>query len=341
MLIKTVGKRCFTKASFSLFLAASLFLLCMMTGCQSENTEMLSWAGESPAAQVQTMSIDGMDTAGTYAGKVCVIPKKKAKGKKGKTSFSSSAQLCVEITEQKAVYANNIYQHLYPASVTKLFSAYVILKKGNLDDTVVISKNAANIKEAGAKLCGLKEKEQYSLRSLLKIMLVYSGNDAALAAAEHVGGSEEEFVQMMNDMAASIGAVHSHFVNPHGLHDKEHYTTAYDIYLIMNELVKEEEFTDIINMAKCEIAYQDAEGREKSMSCTSTNQYLTGARAMPENITIIGGKTGNTLAAGSCLAIYSRDGEGNEYISVIMKAGNNDAAFWQTSQLLSQAVKTE
>lgn len=332
MLIKKAKKRCFIKASITIFLAASL--LCNITGCQNKNTELLPWAGDSITAQVQTLSVNGMDTAETYAEKLCVIPKKKTKGKEG-VSFLSSAQLSIEITEQKAIYANNIYERLFPASITKLFSAYVILKKGILDDTVIISKKAANIKEAGAKLCGLQEGEQFSLRSLLEIMLVYSGNDAALAAAEHVGGSEEGFVQMMNDMIASIGAVHSHFVNSHGLHDEEHYTTAYDIYLIMNELIKEEVFTDIIHMAKCDIVYLDAQGNQKNMPCTSTNQYLLGTRAMPENITVIGGKTGNTFAAGACLAIYSKDGAGNEYISVIMKAGNNDAAFGQMSQLLS------
>lgn len=327
MFIKTVRKRC---------LAASLaaFLVLGTTGCRNTNAELLSWPGGSMAAPVQTLSIQGKNKAETYAGNVCVIPKKKAKGKEG-VSFLSSAQLCVNVTEQKAVYANQIYEHLYPASVTKLFSAFVILKYGNLEDMVTVSAEAANITEPGAKLCGMKEGEQYSLRSLLEIMLIYSANDAALAAAEHVGGSVEHFVEMMNDLAVSIGAVDSHFMNPHGLHDDEHYTTAYDIYLILNELVKNQEFVEMIHKDKCEITFLDVDGVEKSMSCTSTNGFLLGTQAAPQGLTIIGGKTGTTLAAGSCLAIYSKGDSGNEYISVILKAGNSQSVFSQMAQLLS------
>ncbi len=327
------------KTFFTIFLATGL--LWNLTGCQNRDMPWLSWTGDSPAAGVQTMSVNGMDTINTYAGNVCVIPKKKAKVKEGMTSFTSLAQLCVEITEQKSLYANNIYERLYPASLTKLFTAYVVLKKGNLDDIVTISKNAANIRETGAKLCGLEEGDQVSLRDLLKMMLVYSGNDAALAIAEHIEGSEENFAKVMNTMAASIGAVDSHFVNSHGLHQEEHYTTAYDIYLVMNELVKNQDFVDIIHMANCEIVYKDVTGNEKRMSCTNTNQYLTGAKQVPEDITIIGGKTGNTLAAGACLAMYSRDLDGNEYISVIMKAVNNDTVFGQMSQLLLEVKEKE
>lgn len=305
-----------------------------LSGCQNQNAEMITWQEKSPAASVQSMSVRGKDRAQAYSDKVCVIPKKKAKGKEG-ISFSSLAQLCINITDQKAIYANNIYEQLYPASVTKLFSAYVILQKANLDDMVTISEHAANITESGAKLCGLKEGDQITLRSLLEIMLIYSGNDAALAAAEYVGGSEEEFVKMMNDLAASIGAVHSHFVNPHGLHDENHYTTAYDIYLMMNELVKDQEFVNMIQKDSCDITYQDAAGTEKKETFLSTNQFLLGTQKAPEGMVIIGGKTGTTFAAGACLAIYSKDEKEKEYIAVIMKALNGDDVFDQMEQLLS------
>ncbi len=300
-------------------------------GCGNKNAELLPFYEESAASQVQSLSIAGMDKAETFAEQVCVIPEKQ---NKGGDSFSSAAQLCVNITDQSLIYADHIYDRLYPASVTKLFSAYVILKYGNLDDMVTISGNAANITEAGAKLSGMKEGEQYSLRSLLEIMLIYSGNDAALAAAEHVGGSEETFAEMMNEEAKKLGAAGSHFVNPHGLHNEDHYTTAYDIYLVLNELVKNKDFTDIVSMAECEVPYQDVSGEEKTLSCTSTNRFLLGTQKAPEGITVIGGKTGTTLSAGSCLAVYSKNEDENEYISVILKAGNGDEVFSQMSRLL-------
>jgi D-alanyl-D-alanine carboxypeptidase len=335
MFIKVTGKR-----FLAVLLAAGL--LAGMTGCQNENAGLLSFQEENPAAQVQSLSVQEMNTAETYAEKLCVISKKKAKkGTKADVSFSSSAQLCINVTDRKVVYASGIYDRLYPASVTKLFSAYVVLKYGNLDDTVVVSENAANITEAGAKLSGMKEGEEYSLRSLLELMLVYSANDAALAAAEYIGGSEEAFVEMMNEEAAKIGAVDSHFVNPHGLHDEDHYTTAYDIYLVLNELIKNQDFTDIINMAQCDISYRDAAGEEKSFECTSTNRYLLETQKEPDGMTVVGGKTGTTYAAGSCLAIYSRDEQKKEYISVVLKAGTGDEVFSQMSKLLEMCSGKE
>lgn len=318
------------------FISMAVILGISVTGCRNRNAELVSFSERSISSPVQTMSVQDMDRAETYAEKLCVIPEKEVEED---DAFSSSAQLCINITDQKAVYANHIYDRLYPASVTKLFSAYVILKYGNLEDMVTVSKTAAGITEAGAKLCGMKEGEQYSLRSLLEIMLVYSANDAALLAAEHVGGSAEKFVKMMNREAVRIGAADSHFVNPHGLHDENHYTTAYDIYLVLNELIKNEIFIEIVNKDECEIPFLDTEGVEKSMKCTSTNQFLLGTQPSPEGMTIIGGKTGTTFAAGSCLSMYGRAEDGKEYIAVILKAANTGEVFAQMSQLLSMCIE--
>lgn len=326
MCIKSSLKRC---VFFSMAVIAGI----SMTGCRNRNAELVSFSDRSMAAPVQAMSVQDIGTAVSYAEKLCVIPEKKA-AEEGE-EFSSSAQLCIDITDQKAVYANHIYDRLYPASVTKLFTAYVILKYGNLEDMVTVSEDAANITEEGAKLCGMKEGEQYSLRSLLEIMLVYSANDAALLAAEHVGTTVGKFVKMMNREAARIGAVDSHFLNPHGLHDENHYTTAYDIYLVLNELIQNKVFTEIVNQEKCEISFLDTEGVEKSMTCTSTNRFLLGMQPSPEGMTIIGGKTGATFAAGSCLSMYAKAEDGKEYIAVILKAANTEEVFSQMARLLS------
>ena len=113
-------------------------------------------------------------------------------------NITASSSLLVNVTDNEFVFADNIYQKLYPASITKIITALVVLEQGNLDDTVVFSKNACSIDEEGAKLCGFTEGDQIELRSLLNIFLVYSANDAGIALAEHISGSEEEFAKEMN-----------------------------------------------------------------------------------------------------------------------------------------------
>ena len=123
-------------------------------------------------------------------------------------------------------------------------TALLALENGNLEDTVTISKTAAAASfPSDAQVCGLREGEVWTLEDLLNALLLYSGNDAASAIAEHIAGTEESFVNMMNSRARELMANNTHFTNPHGLHDDEHYTTAYDLYLIFNECIKNEHRT--------------------------------------------------------------------------------------------------
>ena len=148
-------------------------------------------------------------------------------------------------SKKEAVYKKNIFEKLYPASTTKILTAYVALKNGNLDDVVTVSANAAN-QASDSSVCELKEGDKITLRDLLYGLMLRSGNDAAVAIAEHISGSSEEFVVLMNAEAKALGATGSHFVTPNGLHDEEHYSTVYDMYLFMNAAVKNETFLEII-----------------------------------------------------------------------------------------------
>lgn len=100
--------------------------------------------------------------------------------------------------------------------------------------------------EPGARLCGFKEGDKISVKDLLYGMMVYSGNDAAVALAEHISGSETDFAAEMNQEMVAIGASGTHFVNASGLHDDQHYTTAYDLYLIFHELLKYDDFKELL-----------------------------------------------------------------------------------------------
>lgn len=142
------------------------------------------------------------------------------------------------------LYDKNGHIKVYPASTTKVLTAILALEKGNLDDTVTASKNAANVE--GSKIY-LSEGEQLKLRQLLYAMMVESANDAAVAIAEYIGGSVENFANMMNEKAQQIGAKDSHFVTPNGLHDPDHYTTAYDMALIARYAMKNQFFRELVN----------------------------------------------------------------------------------------------
>jgi D-alanyl-D-alanine carboxypeptidase len=267
-----------------------------------------------------------------FAEDLCVIPDKL--NHMNDSAITATSALIVNSSKDKVIFAHNIYERMYPASLTKLVTALVVLKNADLSDTVTISKNAASITESGAKLCGFKEGDKIQLEALLNSLLVYSGNDAGLAIAEHVGGSQEGFAKMMNETAKEVGAVHSNFVNPHGLHNDNQYTTAYDLYLIFNELLMYDKFVSIINQASYTATYTDSLNQTVKKEFLNTNRYLKGTETAPKGITVIGGKTGTTDKAGNCLVLNSKDNEENSYISVILHADSGDSLFHQMTSLL-------
>ena len=162
-----------------------------------------------------------------------------------------------------------------------------------------------------------------------------SGNDAAIMVAEGVAGSVEAFVAMMNEEALALGATNTNFTNPHGLNDENHYTTVYDMYLIMNEAVNYSLFNEIISMDSYTTVYTDKNGASKEISVNNTNRYLQG-EAVPEGLTVLGGKTGTTSAAGHCLSLITKDSSGNPYISIVMKAESGDLLYSQMTDLLEE-----
>lgn len=255
--------------------------------------------------------------------------------------ISSEAALLFDLTNKKALYSKNPYEQLYPASLTKLMTALVVLKRGELTDSVTISYNASHIPVPGAKTCGFKEGDLITLDALLHCLLIYSGNDASIAIAEHISGSEEAFVKLMNFEAKRIGATHTSFVNSHGLHDDDHYSTAYDIYLIFNELIQYDSFLNIIKQDSYTVNYLDKEGNAKEKTFNTTNLYLKGEKEAPEEMTIIGGKTGLTSKAGNCLILYFNDDKNTQYISLILKASDTDQLYSDMFNLFSMIIDND
>lgn len=175
-----------------------------------------------------------------------------------------------------------------------------------------------------------------SVEDLLYGMLMVSGNDAAQALALTIGGTEEGFAQMMNEEALALGATGTHFVNAHGLTHEQHYTTAYDLYLILNEALKDERFVEIISTPEHTAYYTGAGGSEREKKWSAGNWYASGEVSAPEGIEVVGGKTGTTSAAKYCMALYSRDELGKEYISIVLKSPSRDVLYYNLNALFSK-----
>lgn len=319
-----------------------LFVICLgagsLTGCGAKANELLSERISSPVT-VDAKEITALAPA-YLSEDICVIPKKK-QTKVQDEVMRAKASLIINDTSGKMLYSHNIYKKVYPASITKIITALVALKYGNLEDTVTISYNASHITEYGAKLCGFQEGDQIVMKELLSAFLVCSGNDAGIAIAEHIAGDVNAFSVMMNQEMQKLGAIHSNFTNPHGLHDDMHYTTAYDLYLVFHELVKNQTFMEIVEQSDYTAKFVDKDGNKKKLYFLSTDRYLIGRAQAPDGITVLGGKTGTTYDAGSCLILNSKGTNGDSYISVVLKAESGDSLYVQMNRLLEFAASEQ
>ena len=185
-------------------------------------------------------------------------------------------------------------------------------------------------------MAGIKPGDTFTLEQLLYGLMIPSGNDAANAIADHIAGSTDAFVEKMNAKAKELGATHTHFVNANGLHSTDHYTTAYDLYLIFNEALKLPLFCEIINAQSYTADYTDANGAAKQQVWKVGNWYLKGDREAPKGVTVLGGKTGTTQAAGYCLIMASDGDDGKEYISIVLKSANRPSLYDNMTEILTK-----
>lgn len=238
-------------------------------------------------------------------------------------SFESEAQVLMEVETGNILYANNAEEKMLPASVTKLMTLLLLMEKidsGTISysDTIICSKNAS---EMGGSQIWFEEGESLTVDEALKAICVVSANDVTVAVAEKIGGSEENFVQMMNEKAKSLGMNNTHYINSHGIDEDGHYTCAYDQALLARELI-----TKHPNILKYTSIWMDTL-RNGETELTSTNKlirFYDGATGL---------KTGYTS-----LAMYNLVGSatrGNTtFISVIMKAPSSDVRLKETKTLL-------
>lgn len=238
------------------------------------------------------------------------------------------------VEKKQVMFGEQMFEKVYPASITKIMTAILAVKYGNMDDTVTITEEDITLEE-GSQMVGFVAGDTVTMDELFHGLLVYSGNDCAMAIARHIGGTVEQFVEMMNNEARSLGATGTHFISPHGLHNENHYTTVYDIYLMLNEALTYPYFVETMQLGNYTISYQRGE-ETLTTRLDATDHYLTGEESAPNGVTVLGGKTGTTSAAGSCLAILSQNRYGEPYISIVMKALNKIYLYQDMNTLLAQ-----
>ncbi len=235
------------------------------------------------------------------------------------TDYTADAKAAIayEVGTDTLVYASNIDERLYPASMTKVMTCLVALGMCNLDEIVTVNGDAISYLDISGSGAGLQDGEQISMRDLLYCLMVESANDAAVTIAVHLAGSEEAFVELMNQKAAEIGCTNTHFMNAHGLHDDNHYTTARDMAKIMTASIQNETFCELFSETYYEVpATNLSEARQMH-----TTNYLI-SDDLNQNYydsRVIGGKTGFTTPAGRCLVTVS-ESNGMKLVIVIMGA---------------------
>lgn len=318
----------------TVFMAFSLALL--LTGCGQAQFAMPYTADSEVSSFRIVNQEERSETAQPFAAGLCVV-NSNITPESVDMSNTSGAGL-FDLNRHNVLYAKNVHEKLYPASLTKVMTALVALENGSADSVLTASANVKNL-ESGATMCGLNEGDQMTLDQALHLLLISSANDAAVMIAEGVAGSTEAFADMMNEKALSLGATNTHFVNPHGLSDEEHYTTVYDMYLIMDAALDYSLFNEIIGMDSYTTVYTDAGGAPKEITVNNSNYYLRGEAEAPSGVTVLGGKTGTTSAAGSCLILLVRDSGSNPYISVILHAESRDILYTQMTDLLEEINK--
>lgn len=233
----------------------------------------------------------------------------------------AGAAILIDSSSEKVLYSKNESDKMYPASTTKILTAILVLENCNLDDVVTVPYEAISSIPSGYSVAALQAGEQLTVEQLLQVMLVHSANDAANVLAYHVSGSIYSFSTLMNSKVAELGLENTHFTNPSGMHDENHYTTAYDLAIIMKYCMQNSTFRNLAGLKYCIIP---ATNKYEERVFNTTNELLIYQnRDVDSNYYYkyaIAGKTGYTTQAKNCLVSVSNK-DGLELICVVLSTG--------------------
>lgn len=264
----------------------------------------------------------GIFAAGSFCGAVGQAAAKWPSGPK-KQSLSCRSAIVMELSTGTVLYSKRIHEQHYPASITKIMTTLLTLENSSPEDKVTFTEAEANGIETGSSSMYCVPGEKFTIEQVLYGIMLQSANEMCLAAADHVAGSVDSFVDMMNDRVAELGLKNTHFMNPNGLHHDKHYTSAYDMACIAREAWKNTTFQKVCGTKTYQVS--DTNKRKASEILGGQllnhhqmiNGYDTGSRY--EKDYVIGGKTGYTSMAGNTLVTFAEK-DGMQLVAVVMKA---------------------
>lgn len=244
-------------------------------------------------------------------------------------SIIGESAILIEPTTGTIIYEKDPHKKMYPASITKIMTALLTIENCKMNDTVVYSKKNLDSLTAEDSNIQCQVGEKMSVKDCLYALMLSSANETATALAEHIAGSSEAFAKLMNERAKQAGATDTHFSNPNGLHDDNHYVTAYDMSMIMKAAIQYPVFLDVIHTTEYTIPANNKrtepfQSYQRHKMLFTTSPYY--------DADVIGGKTGYTDQAGKTLVTYAKRGNVS-LISVVLKS-NGDQVFDDTKRLL-------
>lgn len=245
--------------------------------------------------------------------------------------------LFIDETDNTVYASKNAHVRMYPASMTKLMTAIIVAEKleaGEIsEDDIVTVSHHYDLTSEGVGPCELSRGCQISVKDLLYGLLIQSNNYYALILAEYISSDVNSFCALMNDKAISIGATNTHYMNPHGLDNPEHYSSAYDTYLVLKEAYKHDIIKQIDTYKNYSYTYVNSAGVPIEADITATNLFYSGNVTLPSNYVMQVWKTGTTDAAGNCLALLLTKDD-HEYIAVASSGESKSALYNAIVKLL-------
>lgn len=310
----------------------SIISLLFSTGCASKGELPCKFERNSSSSSVSVSDSSSLYVyAEPFAENLCVDECLYVENVNLDSAYAAGL---FDINSDRVLYGQNMYETMTPASITKLLTVLVTLKYYDYDKLLTFTKES-EITESGAQKIGFKEGDTITVEQALNILLVFSANDVAMMLANGYDEGYDAFIAKMNEEAKMLGATNTNFVNPHGLTEDGHETSVYDLYLILNELMKYDKFKEIVSSPGYTTSYTQADGTIKTIELNSTNMYINGSHETPEGYTVLGGKTGTTMAAGKCLIILFKDNESNPYIACILRAEDYDLLYSDMDKLIT------
>lgn len=293
-------------------LATIFFILVSQLGLGASAKDVLASALKPymPQKEYVIAQTDGVQDSQVASDVISTLSPLPGKVGTDSTVFvDARAAIVLDAATKEVLFESDAHKQMAMASITKLMTALVVIEQGNLNDVVTVKQ--ADVIETGSDI-DLRSGEQVLLGDLLRATLIKSANDAAVTMADHVGGTRDNFVKMMNEKAEELGLKDTHYENPHGFDEVGHHSSAYDIALLMAHDMENPTFSSIMKMKECDVAILNS---DRVSHVSTTNELLKADDPLIE-----GGKTGFTDEAGEAVVLVAKNPAGHRIITVILNS---------------------